>query len=404
MVTLQGPARMRQGAELRELGLIRDGSILVQDGIITQVGSSRRLENLKEAANARILDARNLVVIPAYVDSVRDLLPLEDSLAAPQPEPVGSRSEALGTKDSEIFYTFHALNTVVRRLEREVLRLERGGTLFSQFQLRFPDQPALQSRLLRNLLQLDLQRQSFRAELHFDRVPDLSIGSGTPFSHRLPRAARGFWKQLQPSIAVSVRSAAISGLGAPEQLRKLRLLFDDLPGFLVGPEALTAESLLDLCLGTGSSVMGTPPTTRNEQELFARFAVPWLVPAASLVFGPSSAIANLQDAIRAGMHLALCSGLDVNARSVSSPMAASALLRQNGGVFVEELLHLSIVNLAFALGVGDRLGTIEAGKEGSLVLLDCDDYREIGTQLGMPPVRGILRRGILANDCLRLHG
>jgi hypothetical protein len=38
------------------------------------------------------------------------------------------------------------------------------------------------------------------------------------------------------------------------------------------------------------------------------------------------------------------------------------------------------------------------------VLLDCDDYREIGTQLGMPSVRGILRRGILTNDCLRFHG
>lgn len=404
VVTLQGPARMRQGAELRELGLIRDGSILIQNGMITQVGSSRRIENLKESAHARTLDARNMIVLPAFLDSVRDLLPLEAPLEAASLSANRPGSTDSGADDSEPFYTFHALNTVVRRLEREVQRLEREGTLFSQFQLRFPHQPALQSRLLRNLLQLDLQRQSFRATLHFDRIPDLPAGNGAPFSHRLPRAARGFWKQLHPSIAVSIRSAALAELSPAEQIRKLRLLSDGLPAFLVDPEALTTQNLVDLCLGTGTSVMGVPPAAQNEQEIFARLAVPWLVPAAALVFSASSEIANLQNAIRSGMCLALCSGLDVNARGVSSPMAASAVLRQNGGIFVEDLLQLSIANLAFALGVGDRLGSIEAGKEGNLVLLDCDDYREIGTQLGMPSVRGILRRGILTNDCLRFHG
>ena len=44
LVTLAGPARPRIGAEMRDLGIIADGAMLIEDGRIQQVGSRRDIE------------------------------------------------------------------------------------------------------------------------------------------------------------------------------------------------------------------------------------------------------------------------------------------------------------------------------------------------------------------------
>ncbi|HEX3817662.1 MAG TPA: hypothetical protein VHW03_05185, partial [Chthoniobacterales bacterium] len=68
LLTLAGPARPRSGAELRDLAMIRDGGLLVRDGLITAVGSSdeiaRRLPN-----DVEVIDGRGRVVLPGFVDA-----------------------------------------------------------------------------------------------------------------------------------------------------------------------------------------------------------------------------------------------------------------------------------------------------------------------------------------------
>ena len=46
LITLRGSAEPRRGAALKELGIIRDGALLIEDGRIVEVGLSRRVENL----------------------------------------------------------------------------------------------------------------------------------------------------------------------------------------------------------------------------------------------------------------------------------------------------------------------------------------------------------------------
>ena len=48
LVTLAGPARPRVGAELRELGVIRDGAMLIRDRRIVQVGRKVELDAEKD--------------------------------------------------------------------------------------------------------------------------------------------------------------------------------------------------------------------------------------------------------------------------------------------------------------------------------------------------------------------
>src|SRR6188472_4040065 len=67
LVTLTGPKRPRVGTELLELGIIRDGGMLVRDGKIEKVGPSDEID--KNVGNAEFVDANGRVVMPGFVDA-----------------------------------------------------------------------------------------------------------------------------------------------------------------------------------------------------------------------------------------------------------------------------------------------------------------------------------------------
>jgi imidazolonepropionase len=69
LLTLRGPSGPRRGADLGSLGIIQDGAVLIADGLIVEVGPSRRLENLALARGAEQIDASGCVVLPGLVDS-----------------------------------------------------------------------------------------------------------------------------------------------------------------------------------------------------------------------------------------------------------------------------------------------------------------------------------------------
>src|SRR5271169_3379253 len=73
LLTLRGSVP-RRGRALAELGLIRDGAILVHGDRIMAVGPRRRIERLKSARRAEKLDFGGRVVLPGFVDSHTHLI------------------------------------------------------------------------------------------------------------------------------------------------------------------------------------------------------------------------------------------------------------------------------------------------------------------------------------------
>src|SRR5205807_9701309 len=67
LVTLAGPKRPRVGTEMAELGIIRDGGMLIRDGKIDSIGPSDEIE--KKSRGAEIVDAGGQVVFPGFVDA-----------------------------------------------------------------------------------------------------------------------------------------------------------------------------------------------------------------------------------------------------------------------------------------------------------------------------------------------
>src|SRR5579863_8990258 len=73
LLTLRGPVP-RRGKSLGELGIIRDGAILVREDRVAAIGPRRRIEKLRAARRAEKLDLAGRVVLPGFVDSHTHLI------------------------------------------------------------------------------------------------------------------------------------------------------------------------------------------------------------------------------------------------------------------------------------------------------------------------------------------
>jgi imidazolonepropionase len=73
LLTLRGRSP-RRGKALSDLGILRNGALLIRDGVIAAVGARSKVETLPEARAAEQIDVGGRVVLPGFVDSHTHLI------------------------------------------------------------------------------------------------------------------------------------------------------------------------------------------------------------------------------------------------------------------------------------------------------------------------------------------
>jgi imidazolonepropionase len=59
-----------------------------------------------------------------------------------------------------------------------------------------------------------------------------------------------------------------------------------------------------------------------------------------------------------------------------------------------EALNAATINAAYAVGMGERVGSIQPGKQADLLILKYDDYRHVAYQIGGNPVKTVFKNGV----------
>src|SRR6476620_7389102 len=103
LVTLGGLKRPRVAPELSELGIIRDGGMLVCDGQIEKVGPSDEIEKI--AGDADCVDADGRVVMPGFVDAHTHLVFAGNRLEDFERRARGETYEQIAKADGGIWST-----------------------------------------------------------------------------------------------------------------------------------------------------------------------------------------------------------------------------------------------------------------------------------------------------------
>ena len=123
-----------------------------------------------------------------------------------------------------------------------------------------------------------------------------------------------------------------------------------------------------------------------------------LLPAVNFHLG-SHHYANARAFVEAGAAIALATDFNPgSAPALSLPLVMAIACRYQK-LLPAEVMNAATINAAHAIGLGDRVGSIEPGKQADLLLVDAPDYRHLVYWLGPNLVEGVVKRGrVMGNE------
>jgi imidazolonepropionase len=408
LVTLAGPARARRGAELRELNIIAGAAVAVRNGRILAAGADRDLRATVRAR--RVIDAGGRAVLPGFVDPHTHLPWCGERAAEFEMRVGGATYIQIMAAGGGIARTMAdtrraALPSLVAESRGRLDRMLAHGTTTAEAKTGYG-------------LDVDGELKQLDAivELHgshpVDLVPTFLGAHAVPPEYRnrpdayadllIREMLPAVWSRWQETrsrfdvawpifcdvfceegafdLALSRRileAARIWGFGLKMHVDE----FSPLGGTPLAVElgAVSADHLVStppehLALLAGSETIGV-----------ALPGTPFGL--AQHEYTPARALIGL------GGALALATDLNPGTCWCESMQFIIALACRYLRLLPAEALTAATINAAYAIGLGDRVGSLEPGKLADLLLLDTDDYRALGYRFGANLVRTVIKRG-----------
>jgi imidazolonepropionase len=364
LITLRGVNTVRRGASLEDLSIIEDGALLIRDGRVAQVGSTRRIDNLKEIRGVPEIDVAGAIVLPGFVDPLLRM-----------------RADSPFTTSREKGPDFYHESLILMRscLNHGTLNVQVcvGG-----------DSSVYRSDLsaLRSLARIGNQPIGIMRAWHAS-VSD-SYLAAEPFDYE--RLLAFFKKRkLIQSIEVMaeasdaryrLRDAAIvSGLN-------INLLW------LGGSPGVLSDILDHVQL---QSVLCSPDLSDAECDVLARSPVPVVI-SPMMALTQEKVSGTIRKLAFKGAPLALGSGYNPHAMPVFNMQLAVSLAVLRYGLSPQQAIVAVTINAAHALNLGPLLGSLEIGKRADLLVMTLPDYREIPRRFGTNYVGMAIRGGEIA--------
>jgi len=402
LLTVRGDAP-RRGNSLSNLGLVKDGAVLVSDGKIAAAGTRKQVEARKGAKEAEKLDVGGRVVLPGFVDSHTHLIHAVSRVEEYELKIQGASYEEIAKKGGGI------LNSVkkLRAATSEALKLRARaaleefasyGTTTVEAKSGYGLDVASELKILR--LQRELKREQ-----------PLEIVSTFLGAHVVPAEFRGKPDGGERYVAVVVEQMLPDVVN--ENLAEFCDVFCDRGAFPVAQsrrilsEALahglaprlhaeqlshTGATQLAVELGAASCDHLEHVSAADIRALANSETVATLLPGCDFHLGWKN-YAPARKLIEAGAIVALATDYNPGTSpTLSMPMVLSlacAQLRMTPA----EAIAAATINGAYALKREKQIGSLEVGKQADLAVFEVEDYREIPYYFGMQPCWMTMKRG-----------
>jgi imidazolonepropionase len=391
LLTLRGPSGPRRGTDLRNLGIIQDGAVLIADGLIREVGPSRRLENLALARGAEEIDASGRVVMPGFVDSHAHLAGGPARVSDYEMRMGGATEEQIAHAGGGSLAAARAIHELSpRTLETLALRaLEeavRHGTTALEAKSGLGLTDAGEMKMLRVHAGLRELPVTVVSTFLATRVPQQF---GERLLPMLRRRKLAEFAEIQ--YDVGFEEAGFTPEQACRYLSTARALGFGLK-LNAGPRSNPATIAAAVEIGA-ASVGHVADATEHDAMLLARSAtIATLMPGA-VFHAEAQRSATARMLIDHGAAVALASGYhpcDCPSQNMQMTIALACRTLQ---MTAAEAIAASTINAAHALRRDASIGSIEAGKSADLLMLSVPDYRELPYHFGVNLVDLVTSRG-----------
>jgi imidazolonepropionase len=404
LVTLHGAPRPRVRGEMKELGLIRNGALVIQGGRIHAIGTASEVRRALHGRGGACLDARGRVVLPGFVDSHTHALfaghRLDDYVARIQGASYIELARGGGGIQGSARLMREAPEARLRAHLRRVgaLLLEHGTTT-AEVKSGYGLDLAQELKMLRVI-----QAAGRRPRCEF--IPTLLV-------HDLPGSFRGHRARYIRAVMTRLIPYV-----ARRRLAEFFDVFCDRGYFSVGEarRLMTAAACAGLRLKahaeqlahSGAAVMAAAlgaisvdhldRLTMSEIRRLARTpTIGTLLPGsvfhlASRPYPPARAL------IDAGVPVALATNFNPGSSPTVNMQIILSLACTQMRMTPAEAITAATINGAHAVGRGERIGSLEVGKQADVVIMDVTDYREIPYLFGMNHCAAVLKRGRLVHS------
>jgi imidazolonepropionase len=409
LVTCAGPPGPRRGAAMRDLGLLQGGAVAVSAGIIVDVGPAAALRVRYLAA--RQIDAGQRVICPGFVDPHTHVVFAGDRVGEFELRIAGASYLDIMAAGGGIVATMRAtraapIEQLVAETRARLDAMLRLGTTTAEAKSGYGLETAAELRQLAALAELDRSQPidlvpTFlgahalppeyreRADEYVALVVDVMLPAALAWYRASHFAAAGvplfadvFCEQGAFDLAQSRRVLeAARALGLP--LKAHVDEFSELGGLALALE-LGAVSV-DHLDATGPQ--GIARLARSD-------AVGVVIPTVTFNLGGTH-FADARAMLDAGCALALTTDINPGSAPCPSMPMAMAIACRYQRMLPSEALVASTVNAAYAIGMGERVGSLEPGKLADLLILDTRDVRHLAYQFGGNLVATVLKRGVV---------
>jgi imidazolonepropionase len=402
MLTLRGRGP-RRGNALSNLGIVKDGALLLRDGRIAAVDTRAKVEALPEARAAERLDVGGRVVLPGFVDSHTHLIH------------AASRAEEYGLKIAGASYEEIArkgggiLNSVrkLRAATSEALK-QRARTALNEFAAHGTTTIEAKSGygldLASELKILALHRE-LRAEQPLDIVSTFLGAHVVPEEYRgKPDGAQRYVALLIEKLVPEVAGQKLAefcdvfcdrGAFSREQSKRI-LERGKLHGLVprVHAEQLTRTGATQLAVQLGAASCDHLEQVINAdiRALAESHTIATLLPGCDFHLGLKH-YAPARALIEAGAIVALATDYNPGTSPTLSMAMILSLACTQLRMTPAEAITAATVNAAYALRREKQIGSLEVGKLADVAVFEVADYREIPYYFGVNKCWRTLKRG-----------
>ena len=390
LVTLAWPSRPRIGPEQRELGIIENAALLIEDGQVKAVGTYKDIKPLIPPGIHEI-DAGGCCVTPGFVDAHTHLVFAGNRATEFEQRIAGATYQQIAAAGGGIVSTVrHTRAATEDELLAESQRhrdwMMRTGTTTMEAKSGYGLDRETELKMLRVIRRLNTEGPA-------RVVPTLLAAHCLPpeFSGRRYEYVRWVAEELIPEVAAAKLAEYCDAFcddcaftvdetrtvleAARRYGLKLRVHAEQFrPGT---GAALAAE------LGAVTADHLEAATPETLVQLRAAGVQPVLLPGSVFALG-HSVYPPARAMVEQGLAIVIATDFNPGSSPIASMPFVMSLACLQMKLTPAEALTAATVNAAWSLGLGDKVGTLEPGKQADFLIHEFADYRELAYFIAAP--------------------
>ncbi len=406
LITIASPGGPRRGAAMRELGAIRDGALAIAGGRIVAAGATEELRDLADGAT-QVIDAAGKAVLPGFVDAHTHVVFAGDRVDEFERRLAGATYLEIMAAGGGIMATVRATRAasehqLVAESAARLRQMLAHGTTTAEAKSGYGLTTADELKMLRVI-------DTLNAAQPLELVPTFLGAHALPaeYADRADEYLALVVDEMLPAVRARgeplpfVDIFCDEGAFTPAQLQHvlgaaralgfpLKAHLDEFAalGGTLAAAALGALSV-DHLIASGDADLAA---LRDHPATIAT-----LMPATPFGLGLGRYAPARRMIDEYGLAVALGSDLTPGTCWCVAMPFAVALACRGMRMTPAEALVAATLNAAYAIGRGAHVGSLEAGKQADVLILNVPDYRHLAYRIGENLVETVIKRGRIVN-------